>query len=311
MKKVIYTITPNPALDLSGTVKDLKPNEKAYVQDEKRAPGGNAINAARILHRLQVPVVASGFLGGSTGEEIEGLLRVEGLRSEFIKIQESTRINVTISNLNDHQQTRLSFAGPMLKPVEKKKFFHFINNKNDMDILLIGGSLPKNFSVKDLVHLMAVAQRKGVRIIVDCPGDILSKAVLGKPFLIKPNLEEFQVMTGLRGKSIGAVRKKAETLLNSVKYVCVSSVEGGALLVTQEGAYFGRIPKIKIRSTVGAGDSMVGAMVSQIYHQQESPEEILRWGLAAAAATLSETGTTLGKVANIKKLYKKTTVEKI
>lgn len=311
MKKIIYTITPNPALDLSGTVKDLKPNEKAYVQNEKRAPGGNAINAARILHRLRTPVMASGFLGGSTGEEIEDLLQQEGLHSEFVKIAESTRINITISNLNDHQQTRLSFAGPSLKLSEKKKIFEYVDSKEDMGILLIGGSLPKNFSHNDLLHLMKIAKRKGVGVVVDCPGDIMSLAVSGRPLLIKPNLEEFQAMTGLRGKSIGAVKKKAETLLTHVKYVCVSSVEGGALLVTREGSFFGSIPKIKVRSTVGAGDSMVGAMVAQIYQGQQSSADILRWGLAASAATLSETGTTLGKAVHIKKFYKKTVVEKI
>src|SRR5690242_15734995 len=72
---MIYTITPNPALDLGGVVDRLVPNEKSYVQDETRFPGGNAINAARIIKKLGQPVIASGFLGGGTGDEIEKLLR--------------------------------------------------------------------------------------------------------------------------------------------------------------------------------------------------------------------------------------------
>jgi len=47
--------------------------------------------------------------------------------------------------------------------------------------------------------------------------------------------------------------------------ICVSSVEGGALLVTRNGSFFGRAPKISIHSSVGAGDSMVGAMIAQLY----------------------------------------------
>jgi tagatose 6-phosphate kinase len=73
MSQTVCTVTPNPALDLSGLVDDLKPNEKSYVYDSTRWPGGNSINVARILTRLHVPVLATGFLGGSVGQEIRGL----------------------------------------------------------------------------------------------------------------------------------------------------------------------------------------------------------------------------------------------
>jgi len=96
MRKVVCTITPNPALDLSGIVDSIKPNEKNYIRNEQRYPGGNAINAARILKRLGVPVVASGFLGGSTGNEIFQLLKAEELKQHFIQIKESSRINITV-----------------------------------------------------------------------------------------------------------------------------------------------------------------------------------------------------------------------
>ncbi len=36
---MIITLTPNPALDVSGTVSNLVPNEKSYVSHELRLPG--------------------------------------------------------------------------------------------------------------------------------------------------------------------------------------------------------------------------------------------------------------------------------
>ncbi|MNL84904.1 hypothetical protein D3C87_2130230 [compost metagenome] len=56
---------------------------------------------------------------------------------------------------------------------------------------------------------------------------------------------------------------------------------------------------------------MVGAMVAQLYNSNDSPADILRWGLASAAATLSQPGTSLGQASKIVGLYKKTRVENI
>lgn len=311
MKKVILTITPNPALDLSGLVTKITPNEKTYVSSEQRAPGGNAINAARILHRLQVPVVASGFLGGGTGSELDSLLLQEGLQTHFVKIEGSTRVNITVSLQDDHQQTRFSFPGPQIKTKEKRQLFDFVKEQKSCSMFILGGSLPSGFSPQDILKLMRLSKKKNIECIVDFPGAILREVIPGRPLLIKPNLQEFQALTQTRVRTVKSVIKAAKKFLEQVPYICVSSVEGGALMITQEGAYFGKIPKIEIRSSVGAGDSMVGAMAAQIHAGKTCPELILRWGLASAAATLSQSGTTLGSSSQIRKFFKDVHVFKV
>lgn len=311
MKKIILSVTPNPALDLSGSAHEIVPNEKTYVFDERRDPGGNALNAARVIHRLGVPVIASGFLGGSTGEEVESLVCAEGLNTRFIKIKSSTRVNVTVSNEKDHRQTRLSFPGPNISFAERKKLFGFIEKQQGIAILLLGGSLPSGFSKNELIHLMRLARDRGISVIIDCPADILGRAIEEKPLLVKPNLEEFHQLTGRKVRTIGGVLELASAYLKKVPFFCVSSVEGGTLLVSRNASFFGKIPPVKVRSTVGAGDSMVGAMTAEIFKGTEAPEEILRWGLAAAAATLTHRGTHLGSASSIRELYKKTRVRSV
>lgn len=311
MKKKIFSITPNPALDLGGFVEKIVPNEKSYVENETRFPGGNAINAARILSRLNIPVTLSGFLGGSTGEEIRSLLEVENLETKFIKIKASSRINITVSNRSSRHQTRLSFPGPNILVEEKKKLFKLFEQQSQTSLLLLGGSLPKGFTPKDLERFIFLARRKNIVSFVDCPGDILAQIVEAKPFFMKPNLEEFQELTRSRVKTIGAVIEKAKRILDKVPYICVSSVEGGALLISRTQICFGRTPNVHIQSTVGAGDSMVGGMISQFYKNEISIDEVLKWGLAASAATLSESGTKLGSARKINQLYLKTKVTNI
>lgn len=311
MKKMVLTVTPNPSLDISGFVDRIIPNEKTYVHEETHAPGGNAINVARILGRLKVPVVASGFLGGSAGNEVANLLKKESIRQRFVKTKESTRTNITISRRGHHQQTRFSFSGPSIQLREKYLLSKFVRSQAHMGIFVAGGSLPPNFTVQDLKRLIEIAQKQNAGVVVDCPGSVLRHLKKHRLLMIKPNLEEFQLMTQSRVRTVSAVKKKALQLLKRVSYVCISSVEGGALFVTRSGCYFGRIPRVKMRSTVGAGDSMVGAMVAQLFLGNSSAPDILRWGLAAAAATLSEEGTTLGAAAEIHELYKKTIVMEV
>lgn len=124
---MIYTITPNPALDIGGTVDQLIADEKNYVLEETRSAGGNGINAARIAHRLGAKVTASGFLGGPTGNEIEKLLDGQNVTHHFVQISGNTRINLTISNHKTHSQTRLSFPGPEIKSVEFRKLQQLCN----------------------------------------------------------------------------------------------------------------------------------------------------------------------------------------
>lgn len=308
MKTFVCTLTPNPALDVGGIVTDLKPNEKSYVQDQTINPGGNAINVARILVRLGVPVLATGFLGGSIGQEIKSLLDEENVKNEFVKIMGRSRIGVTVSNRKDHNQTRLTFPGPVIQKKEQQDLLDLISRKNGVSLLVIGGSFPPGFSSRSILHLMKLARDRSIETVVDCPAKILRHAISGHPLLIKPNLIEFQELIGKNVNSIGAVHAQAKKLLDRVPMICVSSVEGGAIFVTQNRTYFGCIPKTKIRSTVGAGDSMVGAMVSQLYQKNRDPGDLLRWGLAAAAATLCKPGTELGSTDRIIHFYEKTKV---
>lgn len=308
---LILSITPNPALDLSGVVKALKPNEKAYLSSEVRAPGGNAINAARILHRLGAKVVASGFLGGYVGHEVESLLKLEKLKCDFIQIQRSTRINVTVSNKTNGQQTRLSFPGPEIEKLEVQRLLKILKNYQGINLLTLGGSLPKGFTYKNVRELILLAKQRNIPAVIDCPGEILKNIISAQPLLIKPNLEEFHVLAGTNAKTVTAVEREARKLLDQVPFICVSSVENGTLLVTREGTYFGGIPKVSIKSTVGAGDSMVGAMMFQMSKGNYSPGDLLRWGLAGSAATLSCPGTTLGSGMQIRRLLKMVRVKKL
>ncbi|HAR42250.1 MAG TPA: hypothetical protein DCS07_06415 [Bdellovibrionales bacterium] len=321
---MIYTITPNPALDLGGTVKTIVPNEKMYVQNETRFPGGNAVNAARVIRGLGVPVIASGFLGGGVGEEFRMLLKKERVRHQFVEISGHTRISLTVTNESNGRQTRLSFPGPKIRPPDIKNLESFLARIPDHSFLVLGGSLPPGFEIAQLGRIIRNARRRGIQMIVDVPGKYLRAVLEFGPLMIKPNLTEFQELAQSSAYKTSDVLREAQRLTSQIPMICISSVEGGALFVTRDAAWFGRGPKIKVASTVGAGDSMVGAISAALWKfQQKSKDQpfnvsslpdggiLLRWGLAAALATLITPGTQLGDNKSIQSFYPKVMIKKI
>ena len=301
---MILTLTLNPALDISGIVPSLIPNEKSYVSDEKRYPGGNGINSARIAHRLGSEVLASGFLGGPNGIEIDQLLTHEKMPHHFVSIEGQTRMNVTISLAKSHEQTRLSFPGPFIHKKEINNLLYFLQ-RSKPSLVLIGGSLPPGIGPATLKKIIKTFNEKDVPTFLDVPGKILKECISANPILVKPNLSEFQEMLGKKIFKKNEVIKAARKFSQFVPLQCISSVEGGALLIGKDFAFFGQIPKVKVHSSVGAGDSMVGAMAHVFMKEfqkinSKSAEKMLRTGLAASCATLVNKGLTMGSRASIK-----------
>ena len=309
MNDVILAVTPNPTLDVSGEVLEVIPNEKIYVKNENRNPGGGGINVARMLTRLNAPVVASGFFGGGTGDEIKELLDKESILNRLIRIKGHSRTSLTISNRHDHNQTRFSFPGPTVSSAEIDLLLRRVK-QTKMKMLVVGGSLPVGMHAQDILNLCRAASCRSIPFVVDSRPKVLRKVLKAKPILIKPNLLEFQELVGTHAITKAGVYQKAQRLLKYCPFVCVSSVESGALLITRSGTYFGMVPRIEVKSTVGAGDSMVAAMIFQMIQNNFSGEDLLRWGLAASAATLQHSGTRLGSQEEIRTLYRITKIEK-
>ena len=316
----IYTLTPNPALDLSGHVSRIVPNEKNYVTRARLDPGGNAINAARIAKRLGASPLLLGFAGGGTGTQLRALLSKEGLRHQFTAIREATRTNVTVTNDQDHEQTRLTFPGPKVSPKEIRSLRASIARFKAPGIFVLGGSAPNDCSHRFYPDLIASASKHALGVIVDVPSVYL-KTILNarsvKFLLLKPNQTELEELLGRKFRSDKAIADAALKLTEKSAIVCVSLANRGAVFAANGETWFARAPRVKARGTVGAGDSMVGAMATRLAHwglshpdlfghaTTEKLLDIFRWGLAAGAATATTEGTKLGELALIRRLCTK------
>jgi 1-phosphofructokinase family hexose kinase len=319
----IYAVSVNPALDLSGHVSAIVANEKNYVHASRIDPGGNAVNAARVAHRLGGKPLLLGFLGGSPGLQLKQLLKKEGLQERFTRIEGSTRINVTVTNDANHQQTRLTFPGPSVKPSERRDLLKKFCELRKRGLVLLGGSACSDPSFYP--RLIQVAQKKNWGLILDIPSyDLKPLLNLGvKILLIKPNQSEFEVLVGKKNLSYSQMIQESQTFSESVEMVCISLGGEGLLCIWRHRAWLIAPPKIKPRGTVGAGDSVVGALASFFAKQELSRVEdfsaidialvldAMRLGVAAGAATAMGEGTSLASASLVRALLKKTVVSEL
>ena len=114
----IVTLTINPAVDVSTSVKKMVPFTKMRCAPAHRDPGGGGINVARVLKRLGIEATAIYPAGGATGQLLATLVEREGVRSIVIPTSNDTREDITIFDETTREQFRLVFPGAPLSDIE-------------------------------------------------------------------------------------------------------------------------------------------------------------------------------------------------
>jgi len=298
---MIHTITPNPALDLSYLVDSFKFDDSVRAKKVWRDAGGKGINLSRVAARLNHPTVAMGFIGGRSGDEIEDLLKAEGVRTWFNRIGSSTRTNTIIQDA-DNRQLRISAPGPTVTKKEEEALRKNIFNLKAPDFLALGGSLLKGMDDDFYNQISKQAMAEGIKVVVDADNENLRKAVENRVFLIKPNQHELERLTNKTIRNFQDAIEASRELLDKVEIVLCSLGPQGAILVSKEQSWLAHAPKVEVDSAVGAGDSLLaGALVA--IAENKSLDEVLKLAVACGSATATSPGTTLCHYEVVKELY--------
>lgn len=283
---MIYTITFNPALDYLIKMQDFQIGEINLSREEYILPGGKGINVSIILKTLGVDSTAFGFIAGFVGEEIEKKVKEDGVKTDFIKIENSiSRINVKITTPSE--ETAVNGKGPFIDEPYIKLLYKKIEKIENGDTLILSGSIPEGMKKDIYQNICKKLEDKDIKIVVDATGDLLLKTLRYHPFLIKPNQYElgeiFNVKISTHEEAIEYGKKLQ---LQGAQNVLVSMGNMGAVLLDENGYShkMQALNKEKRVNTVGAGDSMVAGFVAG-YQLFSNYEKALQMGMAAGTAT--------------------------
>jgi 6-phosphofructokinase 2 len=295
----------NPAVDVSTSVERMTPAHKLRCSTAQQDPGGGGINVARVILRLGGNVMTIYPVGGATGQLLRRLVDAEEIQSVTDELSEETRLSFTVMEKETGEEYRFVFPGPTLSEPEWRQCLDRIGSlPNRPDIFVISGSLPPGVPEDFYASVARIAKASGAKVVLDTSGSALRAALHEGLYLIKPNLRELRELTcaPLDDQNAWVLTCRELVRAGRAEVVALTLGEKGALLVTHDMALRATALPIQPVSTVGAGDSFVGAMIWALAGGKDM-KDAFRYGVAAGSAALLTPGTELCAREDVERLY--------
>lgn len=294
----ILTITLNPAVDLATSIERVVAGPKLYCKAPRVDPGGGGVNAARAIRRLGGEVTALVAVGGAMGEQLLQLLVAEDVLAVAVHVPGETRQSFAVTDETTGEQYRFSVPGETMTAEDGARLLSAIAQAAPQGgyVVLSGGVTPG--LADDFPHqvLEAVAPRTG-RLVVDTSKAALAH-LLGAPgrpvHLLRLDQREAEQAAGHPLASVADSLAFAQDLIARGVAEIVVGGRGaeGSVLATREQRFFCRAPLVEVQSKIGAGDAFTGALTLAL-SRGAALDQALRWGVAAASATVATEGTAL------------------
>ena len=299
----IITLTLNPSLDKSTHFTGLIAEQKIRCEKPRYDAGGGGINVSKAIAKLGGNSLCIYTSGGSAGIMLEEIILKDGIENKVIPTQNWTRENFIAFENTTKAQYRFGFPGNELLEDEKQNVIETIKEINTK-YLVLSGSLNEGLPTDFYQTIAEIAKAMGIKVIVDTSGEPLRKVLEKGVYLIKPNIGELAKLIGVERLELSEAEKAAKTLIENgaAEIVVVSLGTQGAILVSKEQIEFVKAPKVTKKSTVGAGDSMVGGMVWAL-SQNKTLKEVIQWGVSCGTAATMNEGTQLFKKEDAIKLF--------
>jgi 6-phosphofructokinase 2 len=300
----IVTATPNPALDVSTSVDRVVAEHKMRCGPTVLDPGGGGINVSRVVRNLGGRSTAVYAVGGPTGQAYRDLLEREGIAGHAVRIAASTRESFTVDETSTGQQFRFVLQGPQMREPEWRAFLSAVGD--DMPVggyVVPSGSLPPGAPVDLYARIARIARQKGTRCVIDTSGTALRAALDEGVYLIKPSRRELSDLVGAELDDERSMQDAAQQLVRAgaCEVVALSLGAAGAVLVSADEVMRLPTPEVAVRSTVGAGDAFLGALVLRLA-QGRGLSTAFRTAVAAGSATAMLPATDLCRSEDVARL---------
>jgi len=285
----VVTVTLNPAVDQTLQVPGLALGQLNRAHGLYFEAGGKGVNVAKVLTDLDHTCAATGLLGEDNARIFENMFATHGIADHFVRMSGATRINVKLNDPTTGITTDINLV-PAAPPADALVLLRATITAlcdGSAHIFVLGGSLPPGVPVDYYASLSRGLKATGKKVVVDTSGEAFAAALAGGPDFVKPNRHELEEWLGKKLTDMNAVLLGAQALQAAgPANVIVSLGEDGAILLTPQGCWHARPPRVEVVSTVGAGDSMVAGWISATLKGMP-PDDALRLATASAAARVS------------------------
>ena len=309
---MIITVTLNPALDKTARLDELQLGELNRLQDIVVDIAGKGISVARMVSVLGETPLATGFMGEGSGDFILNTLEELKIPSDFVKVKGDIRINLKVIDKKGCL-TEINEPGLIVTESDVLKLFERLAKKATPDtIFVMSGSRCQGVDVEIYARMIRLIHDYGAKAFLDVDGEAFEAALLEKPDFIKPNRHELLEFFKISGElSLLELKELCEQLLGrGIPQMALSMGADGAMFLREDNCIYGKGLKVKCKSPVGAGDSLVAAIAYGT--KKKLPwQEMARLAIAASAGAVITEGTKPPSRHVIEELLVKVELEKL
>ena len=314
MQTAVVTLTLNPALDMSSEVPALIPDMKLRCSEPLLDPGGGGLNVSRAIAALKGESLALVALGGLTGDRLAGLIRAESVPFLALTAPGETRQSLTVTEATTGRQYRFMLPGPIWSDADQERVFILLRASARPGAWgVISGSQPPGVPV-DFPARLARAM-PGLNVLLDTSGPALREAVqhpIPGLAILRMDGDEAETLARKNLISRSDSADFAEELVKAgvAATVIVARGADGSVLVDKDRRIFSKAAKVRVKSTVGAGDSFVAGLVLALA-RGESPENALAFASAAASAAVMTDATQLCRLEDAEALLQQCLISQV
>lgn len=237
----------SPAIDATVRI-GAWPVDGCVIKDavDVFAPGGKGLNVARWLAKRGATVSCGGLLGTDNAAVFEKELRHYGIEDRFVRVEGATRVNEMFVTPHGSFKVNRPAGG---KFVGYEAFLDFGND----DVVVMSGSLPKEWPADAYRVLVGAARASGAKVILDASGKALVEGVKAHPDVIKPNAEECKALVGFIPGTPDEFRRANEALKAFCAFPIISDGSSGCWFDGE----FVPAPEVEVLDTTAAGDTLL------------------------------------------------------
>jgi tagatose 6-phosphate kinase len=264
----VLTVTLNPALDVTYEVGGVNWSGLNRPDATWARPGGKGLNVARTLHAAGCPVLATGLIGGPTGQGVLSALEQAGVTGAFGQIARETRRTFVVLDTSGGRTASFYEQGPQVDPSEFGSFrARYRSLLDGCAAVVLSGSVPPGVPPDAYGQLISMATAAGVPSVLDAGGQWLRHGEAARPDIAKPNLAELEAWSG-RPLQAGngvidhpAVMAAAAGLRRAgAKSVVISLGPDGLIALTPDRVWRARMPEPVAGNATGAGDAAAAGL---------------------------------------------------
>jgi fructokinase len=256
--------------------------------------GGAPLNVALRLQSFHHNVTIISAIGNDDrGHKLFDYISENGVNTKYIQTKNNINTSIVQVDLNDKGSATYDITFPCA--------WDYIEMNDDLKLLaknsdaFVFGSLiaRNNISKETLFELLDLAKYKIFDLNLRPPHyskELLIK-LMHKADFIKFNDDELFEVSAYLGSKYLSIEQNIRFISEVTKtnHICVTKGSHGAVLLYNNNLYYNSGYLIKVKDTVGAGDSFLGSLISQLLNDVH-PQEAIDFACAVGALVAQSEG---------------------